>query len=219
MACEMQQITRRMSLRRESVESLQADLPLALRLRSAWTCGDIWDLRKSCEDSSVSYPDCPSPTGTELSDCIKIIDDSASTCDGDDVSFTSEETGTDSDSVPERLNWADEMWEDAPSSQDTPPGIFAAPLQSFAVPPGQWVNTSGNLGGPPGHFAVQAVGNAPCKNTKYDLVQSVKEIQRSNPEAWFGYTAENGNNVRDPRKHSVQFLKGFIRQYNQCTAQ
>jgi hypothetical protein len=205
--------------RRESVwveAEAEAMLPLALRLRCAWSCDNIWDLRKSCEDDMVSCSDCSSPAGA--SDCTKFIDDdSASTCDGDDASLVSDETGVEdsSDSMPTRLDWAEEMYEpEVPRSQEMPPGVLA--------PPGQWMGASGPISGPPGQLlgvfgtisVPQAMGDFSGYVDKADLVKSVKDIQRSEPEVWFGYTAEHGNNLRDPKKHTVKFLKAFLRQYN-----
>jgi hypothetical protein len=103
------------------------------------------------------------------------------------------------------MDWAEEMQaSEAPQSWENPPGVWAIPLESFAIPPGQWASTVG----PPGTHSV------PAHSPKDDLVKKVKILQRSNPEAWFSYTAEHGENTRDPRKHTVQFLEDFLRQYN-----
>jgi len=242
MACEMQQIALRREsitgmrrdsitgMRRESVTGMRresiwleveadAELPLALRLRCAWSCDNIWDLRKSCEDDVVSCADCASPAGS--SNCTKFVDDSASTCDGDDASLVSDETVMEdcSDSMPTRLDWAEEMSEpEVPRSQEMPPGVLA--------PPGQWMSNAGHIHGPPGQLfglfgnmiAPQATQGLDLSGyvDKADLVKSVKDIQRSNPEVWFGYTAEHGDNLRDPKKHTVKFLKAFLRQHTSC---
>jgi hypothetical protein len=49
---------------------------------------------------------------------------------------------------------------------------------------------------------------------KSDLVKSVKSIQRADPEAWFRYTTECGENIRDPNRHSEKFLEDFLCQYS-----
>jgi hypothetical protein len=46
------------------------------------------------------------------------------------------------------------------------------------------------------------------------MVKSVKNVQRSDPEAWYRYTAEHGENIRDPSRHAMQFLEDFLRQYS-----
>jgi hypothetical protein len=49
------------------------------------------------------------------------------------------------------------------------------------------------------------------------LVQKVKEMQRSDPiakEQWYAYCEQYGDDVRDPAKHNVGFINGFITQYN-----
>lgn len=56
------------------------------------------------------------------------------------------------------------------------------------------------------------------QSPKDDLIKSVKTIQKANPEVWFWYTAEYGDNTRDPKKHTAQFLKDFLRQHNDGTA-
>jgi hypothetical protein len=84
------------------------------------------------------------------------------------------------------------------------------------------MGASGPISGPPGQLlgvfgtisVPQAMGDFSGYVDKADLVKSVKDIQRTEPEAWFGYTAEHGNNLRDPKKHTVKFLKAFLRQYN-----
>jgi len=204
-------------MKRESIWlECEAELPLALRLRCAWSCGNIWDLRKQCEDESCS--DCSSPVGSVASDCTKFIDDGASTCDGDDASLLSDETGMEdcSDSMPARLDWAEEMSEpEVQTCQQMPPGVLA--------PPGNFVSTTSKIAGPPGQlFGLMVAAPLPAQPDfsgyvdKAELVQSVKGIQRSDPEAWFGYTAEHGNNLRDPKKHTAKFLKTFLRQYKKC---
>jgi len=141
------------------------------------------------------------------------------TCDGDDASLISDETGVEdcSDSMPPRLRWAEEMSEpEVQRCQQMPPGVLA--------PPGNWVSTAVKIDGPPGQL-FGLCGNMTVAQQqpdfsgyvdKADLVQSVKDIQRSDAEAWFGYTAEHGNNLRDPKKHTVKFLKAFLRQYTKC---
>lgn len=188
----------------ESTEWLEAEVPLALRLRRAWSCGDIWDLRKACEDDFVSSMDCSSPVASTSSTCVKFIDDSASasTCDDCDVSSISGESSV--------MDWAEEMQaSEAPQSWENPPGVWAIPFESFAIPPGQWASTLG----PPGTHSGNC-GPVHAHSPKDDLIKKVKILQRSNPETWFRYTAEHGENTRDPRKHTVQFLEDFLRQYN-----
>jgi hypothetical protein len=46
-----------------------------------------------------------------------------------------------------------------------------------------------------------------------DLVESVKNLQRSDPEAWYSYAGKYGENNKDPQKHTTQFLEDFLRQY------
>jgi hypothetical protein len=162
----------------------------------------------------------------------KFIDDSASTCDDSASTCISDETGIDDcmEFVSSRLDWAEEMREyedEAPMSREDLPGFRAMPSESFAVPPGQW--TLGNLNGPPGKLVDPlrncgpvpassvvsfSVSSATTHSRHCDLVASVKSLQRSDPEAWFKYTAEYGENTRDPKKHTTQFLKNFLQQYN-----
>jgi hypothetical protein len=164
---------------------------------------------------------------------VKLIDDTASTCCDDDVSYTSDETGSGDCSELEfpRLNWADEMeseekirelefprfnWADEMESEENFPGSFAPPgqwtsaLTKLNGPPGTLVGPPGNVSGPPGYLVT-------IQSRHGDLVKSVKSIQRSDPEAWFRYTAEHGENTRDPRKHTSKFLEDFLRQYNNAT--
>lgn len=208
------------------MELLEAEVPLSLRLRRSWSCGDIWDLRKACDDDCVSIPDCADIVDTTSKHSDKFIDDTASTCDDDGVSFVSDETGMwDSiELMPPRLDWAEEMEEsEVPRSWEIFPSFgVAIPSQSFAIHTQQWNITIGKLDGPPGKFlghlgnmdASENPQNGFSANTHADLVKSVKNLQKSNPEAWFSYTAAYGNNTRDPRKHTVQFLEDFLRQYN-----
>lgn len=232
MASEMQQIVglcQRRGSRRESIEGLEAELPLVLRLRRAWSFGDIWDLRKGHD--FVAYLD--SPVGVTSSKCDKFIDDSASTCDDGDASYISDESGMEDCSG---LDWAEEMQaSEAPKSWETPCSIWVVPSESFAIPPGQWTNTlrkldgpPGVLSGPPGNMAapkapqsvvsVHGRNHGPARACS-DLVESVKNVQRSDQQAWFWYTREYGENTRDPRKHTVQFLEDFLRQYDNGSIQ
>jgi hypothetical protein len=50
---------------------------------------------------------------------------------------------------------------------------------------------------------------------KSALVKSVKSLQRSDPEAWFRYTTECGENIRDPNRHSEKFLEDFLRLHSE----
>lgn len=196
MACEMQLQTVGLLQEPESTEWLEAEVPLALRQRRAWSAGDIWDLRKACEDDVVSCQDCTSPVASTSSTCAKFIDDSAtaSTCDDCDVSSISGDSSI--------MDWAEEMQAfEAPKSWESPPGVWATP---FAMPPGQWARPSTPVN----------CGLVHVNSPKDDLVKSVKTLQKSNPEAWFKYTAEYGENTRDPRKHTVRFLEDFLRQYS-----
>lgn len=71
---------------------------------------------------------------------------------------------------------------------------------SWVYPPGQG----------PGYAAA-------VQSPQGDLVDSVKKLQRTDPEAkqaWVWYTSEYGENTRDPSKHTAQFLEDFLRQYN-----
>jgi hypothetical protein len=103
------------------------------------------------------------------------------------------------------MDWAEEMQaSEAPKNRENPPGVWAIPFESFAMPPGQWARPSTPVNCGPAH----------AHSPKDDLVKSVKTLQKSNPEAWFKYTAEYGENTRDPRKHTAQFLEDFLRQYN-----
>lgn len=201
---------------------LETELPLALRLRRSWSCGDIWDLRKECEDNFVLHPECTSD------DCVNFIDDNESTCAGDGASSISGET------VSSRLDWAEEMQASScsPESCDNPPNC-ATQSASITAPPGQWSSTLGKLEGPPGKLpetsrnAVSSRNRRPARakasasktsafstnNPKTNLVKSVKLIQRSDSEAWFRYTTECGENVRDPNRHTEKFLEDFLRQY------
>jgi hypothetical protein len=207
----------------ESIECLEAELPLVLRLRRAWSCGNIWDLRKACEDDFVCL-DCTSPVASASSKCGKFMDDSASasTCDDGDVSsvssISSDESGVEDCMGSVSSSWVEEMQaSEAPKSRANPPGIWAMPSESFTIPPGQWTSTLGKLDGPPGKLCGPP-GNHETptilRSSKGDLVKSVKKVQRSNAEAWFRYTAEYGENTRDPSKHTVRFLEDFLRQYN-----
>lgn len=217
MAREMQQLVD-FCEEPESTEGLQAELPLALRLKMRWSCGDVWHLRKACEDDFVSGLDCTSPVGAASGNCVKFSDDSASvsTCDDGDVSSISSDESVSS----KQCSWAEEMQaSEASKSWANPPGIWAIPSGSVAVPPGQWTSTGkldgppGKLLGPPGNLAALETPTI-IRSLKGDLVKSVKKVQRSNPEAWFRYTAEHGENTRDPSKHTVQFLEDFLRQCN-----
>lgn len=248
MACEMQQIVG-LCQELESIEWLQGELPLALRLRRSWSCGDIWDLQKACdEDDLVSYPDCEDTALRKLHKCSSSMTD-ASTCDDDDASSLSDETsvGDCIELESPKLSWAEEM-QNSPASQcqGKPPDIWAATSESFALPSGHWTSTLGKLDGPPGklvgpqgnvaapvaqqsavgalrknHGLVRASGElsvsaslAPAQCPPEDLVKSVKNVQRSDPEVWFQYTAKHGENIRDPRKHTAQFLVEFLHQHN-----
>jgi len=186
---------------------------------------------------------------TAQSDFVKFIDDSASTCIDDDVSFMSDETclGDCIEWVSPRLDWAEEMLEsEAPNSPENLPSIWAITSESFVIPPGQWASTCEKPHGPPGKLVdfpgteaprnagsikrkrkrglVRASGessvsgaSASIQSPEVHVVDSVKNVQRSDPEAWFQYSAEYGKNIRDPRRHSVQFLEEFLRQYNDGT--
>lgn len=148
----------------DSTELLQVELPLTLRLRRSWSADDIWELHKTCVDNFVSYSDCASPLGLASSNLVKFADDNASTCDDDDVSCLSDETRRGDcsiESVSPRLDWVEEMWEcPAPKSRQNPPGIWAIPFESFAIPPGQWTSTLGKLDGPPGKLVGPGNGAA-----------------------------------------------------------
>lgn len=235
MAREMQQITCSFE-ELESTEWLQEELPLALRLRRSWSADDIWVLRKECEDDCESNPD----SSVERSTCAKFSDDDVSTCDADDRSSISDESGIGDCTglVSPSLDWAAEMQAfEAPKSQDN----FAMTSESFTALSGQWTSTLGKLDGsseknvigPLGNKATpetrQNVGSAHKKkrgsarasgkasvseSAKDKLVKSVKNFQRSDPEAWFRYTAEYGQNIRDPSRHTEQFLADFLSQHN-----
>lgn len=190
MACEMQQIVG-LCQEPESTECLEVELPLTLRLRRSWSAGDLWDLRKASEDECVSYPDCGDFVDIEPDPLTKFIDDSASTCDYDDASSMCDETSICTESVSTRLDWADES-----EALESP--LLRA--RSFDIFPGQWTSTLEKLD----------ESTSLTQNPKGDLVESVKILQRANPEVWFQYTTEYGKNIRDPRKHTVQFLKDFL---------
>jgi hypothetical protein len=212
----------------ESTEWLEAELPLALRLRRSWSCGDIWDLRRASEDDFVSYPDSTSPVGTKLSNFGKFIDDDASTCADDGVSSISDETsiGECVGLASPSLDWAEEMWAfDATKGLETPSGIQAMPSGSVAIPFEQWAASKTPQSVVSTHSrnrcharksgkASVSASLATIQCPKVDLVKSVKNIQRSDPEAWFQYTNVYGENTRDPSKHTAQFLVDFLRQHN-----
>lgn len=139
----------------DSDEWSECEMPLALRTRRAWSADDVWVLRKACGEEIAPNPDCTSPMGFKLTDPIKFMDDTASTCADDDVSFTSEETAMEDSIAPSspKLNWADEMQEiPAPKKQINPPGVWAVPSESFAVLPGQWTITFVEVSVPPGNL-------------------------------------------------------------------
>lgn len=231
MACEMQQIVC-LCQEPESTEWLEAELPLALRLRRSWSCGDIWDLRRASEDDFVSYPDSTSPADTTPSNFGKFIDDDASTCADDGVSSISDETsiGECVGLASPSLDWAEEMWAfEATKTLENPPLDFQAmPSGSVAIPSGQWaasktpqtvVSTHSRNRGRARKSSKASVSAslATIQCPKVDLVKSVKNIQRSDPEAWFQYTHMYGENIRDPSKHTAQFLVDFLRQHNDGT--
>jgi hypothetical protein len=122
----------------------------------------------------LPQPDSASPEGDKLSDPVKFIDDSASTCDDDMSSLSAEtEMGDCSEPASPTLTWAEQMMEESISPKSCPPGIWAMPSESFAIPPGQWMNTlgmlpvtpakvsspPGNVGAPPGIFSKFATEN------------------------------------------------------------
>lgn len=203
---------------------LESELPLALRLRRSWSCGDIEVLRKECEDDFVMHPECTSD------DCANFIDDNESTC-ADGASSISGET------VSSRLDWAEEMQSSySPESCDTHPNC-ATQSASVAAPPGQWSSTLGKLEVPlekapetsrnvastqgrnrrPARAKASKASANSKSDPKSDLVKSVKSLQRSDPEAWFRYTTEHGENIRDPNRHTEQFLQDFLNQYTKGT--
>jgi len=51
---------------------------------------------------------------------------------------------------------------------------------------------------------------------KIDLVMRIKQMQKESEdskEVWWKYCAEHGDNVRDPVRHKVEYLKGFLEGY------
>eukprot|EP00420_Gonyaulax_spinifera_P028423 CAMPEP_0197910396 /NCGR_PEP_ID=MMETSP1439-20131203/70822_1 /TAXON_ID=66791 /ORGANISM="Gonyaulax spinifera, Strain CCMP409" /LENGTH=76 /DNA_ID=CAMNT_0043532049 /DNA_START=56 /DNA_END=283 /DNA_ORIENTATION=+ len=51
-----------------------------------------------------------------------------------------------------------------------------------------------------------------------ELVQTIKDMQRSDPaakEQWWAYCDSVGQGVRDPAKHTLVFIQTFINKYNQ----
>mmetsp|Transcript_62168 Transcript_62168/g.108747 ORF Transcript_62168/g.108747 Transcript_62168/m.108747 type:complete len:266 (-) Transcript_62168:79-876(-) len=61
---------------------------------------------------------------------------------------------------------------------------------------------------------VPSVGNAMASE---DLVQQIKDLQRSDQEAkaqWWAYCDSEGAGVRDPAKHKNGFVQSFLSSYN-----
>jgi hypothetical protein len=127
-------------------EGLEAELPLAFRLRRSWSSGNILDLRKASEDDSTPCPDDASCVDLMPRHLVKFIDDSASTCIDDS---RSDYTGSEdcSESLFPRFEWADEVdetWETESLENHcaTPPGQWTSKL---AAPPGQLQATPGKM--------------------------------------------------------------------------
>jgi hypothetical protein len=52
-------------------------------------------------------------------------------------------------------------------------------------------------------------------NEKWELVEKIKDMQRSDPTAkqkWWEYTDQNHGGVHDPKRHDVTVLQGFVSQ-------
>jgi hypothetical protein len=122
---------------------LQAELPLAFRLRRSWSEADLLELRKTSDDCADSWDK-----------------DDASTFDGNDERSLAD-FGSDGSTTGDYVETIQSWYEESTSFPDVspvnkqagPPGNFAKPFGQLG---GQCVNLPSQLHGPPGNWVSHA---------------------------------------------------------------
>ena len=101
----------------------------------------------------------------------------------------------------------------APCAPPPPPSTPSARLHSSTLATSPCLQLAALLSepsaGPPAH----AIGSEHDFVTKADLVEAVKEVQRSDMAAWSRYVIAEGKKHRDPIRHEKSFLAAFLNQH------